>query len=246
MSSDTLKAEKEQRVSAALLVAFAALLLAMMVVELIMVGSSSGAQTSYNDFVQNASLSYVMSLFLAYLVIGILGFVGTLGLVRTYGGGTGLLGDVARYSCALYFFSSYWLWSTTWIVQHKITLLTSRPTTPPEWLLQIYEASDALWSFGSWAAMGPSFVLFVSVGLLLLRGARQLPRWAGWGFIVLAVSQFLGLAFVGARGFGVANAGHLNFATLNDWVFTLGRVVVFLLAAASLYSERGVFVRTRR
>ncbi len=236
------KSERERQISAVLLVAYAALMLGLVILEFALVEGRPIRMTLQGEFLEKSSLSYVMSLFLAYLVIGGLGFVGTIGLVRTYGSGAGLLADVATYSAVAYFVTSYWLWSAVWIVQHKITLLTTNPTNPDEWLLHIFDASNALWALPAWGSFGAALTMFVSVGLLLLRGARQLPQWSGWGFLVLAVSQFASLVYVGLRGFGVSGP----FAFYNDTLLTFGRIAVFVMAAAALYGEEGLFVRTRR
>ena len=242
MSRDS-RSEREQQVSAVLLVAFAALLLTMVILEAILISSRPTVQTVHADFVQKASLSFVMPLFLLYLVIGGLGLVGTLGLVRVYGT-SGLARDAVQFAAAGYFVIGYWLWAATWIVQHRITRLAVIPTSPPDWLLQIYDASDSLWAFGGWGSLGPGIILFAGLALMLTRSSRVLPRSAGILFGVLAVSQFLGLAYFGVRGFG--GDGGFDFPFLNDLVFTAGRIVAYLLAAAALYTEKGIFVRSTR
>ncbi len=241
--SSQIRSEREQQISAVLLVAFAALLLAMVIIEAILLGMSPTAHTLHADFVQKANLSYVMPLFLLYLVVGGLGLVGTLGLVRAYGA-SGLARDAVQFAAAGYFVIGYWLWAATWIVQHRITRLAPIPTSPPDWVLQVYDASDSLWSLGGWGALGPGMILFAGLALMLTRSSRLLPRSAGILFGVLAASQFLGLAYFGVRGFG--GDGGFDFPFLNDLVFTVGRIVAYLLAAAALYTEKGIFVRSTR
>jgi hypothetical protein len=241
-----LRGERERQVSAVLLVTYAALMLAMIVIELAMLSARDEPYNVTTDFAQKADLSYVMSLFLAYLVIGAVGLIGTIGLIRTYGQGTGLVHDVARFMAITYFFCSYWLWSAMWIVQHKLTLLADTPTNPPEWVIQVFSASDAFWSIASWGAIGPSLLMFVALGMILLRGARPICRWSGYGFLALAASQFLSLAYVGVRGFGLADVGRMSFSFLNDMFFTFGRIAVYLAAASSLFTEKGILLRSHR
>lgn len=220
----------------------------MVVWEFILETGSPGLRTLDQYFLERSSLHNIMPLFLTYLVMGAAGFVGSIGLVHTYGAGQGLIAETVKLSAAIYFFCSYWLWSATWIVQHKITLLAENPASPSDDLLQIFAASDALWSLAGWGSFGPGIVLYAGAAWLLSRGARMLPRAAAGLMAALAVSQFLSFLFVGLRGFGVTNVegAGFDFAFLNDILFTVGRILAFLFAAAALYTEKGIFVRSRR
>lgn len=228
-----------------LLIIFASLLLGALIVELILI-TNAERNTLWSDFVSKSSLSFVMPYFLAYLVIGATGLAGTVGLIQVYGQGQGLLAELTRLAALAYFTVSYWLWSAMWIVEYKLTLLAESPTTPPDWVLQIYSASDALWALPSWGGLGPSIVLFAGLAWLLSRGARRLPRAAALAFAILATSQFAGLVYVGISGGALANTGAADFAFYNDAVFNIGRVVAFVLAAAAVVSEKGIFQRTTR
>lgn len=237
----SLKSLRDQQVAAVTLVGYAALLLGMVLIEAILVAARPGHYTLHSDFVEKARVSFVMPLFMVYLVIGGLGLAGTLGVIRMYGTG-GLATDLVKASATAYFAIGYWLWGATWIVQHKITLLSESPTNPPDWLLQIYDASDALWSLASWGALGPQIVLYAGLGLMLWRGSRRLPRIAAILFGVLAASQMTEFVLFGLRGFNSFG----RFELVNDIVFAVARIAAALLAAAALYTEKGVFVRTSR
>lgn len=238
--------ESERQVSGVLLIVFASLLLGMVLLETILVTTQPRPMTLSSDFVEKGNLNTVIPLFLAYLVMGGLGFVGTLGVIQVYGQAGRLAVEVVRLSSLAYFLTSYWLWAAVWMVQYKITLLTDRPTQPPEWLLNIYQASDALWALPSWGSLGPAVVLFSGMGLLLLRGARLLPRFTGWLFLTLAASKIADLVLVGVRGGALGNTGGFDFAFMNDLFFALGQIAAFILAGLSVYTERGIFVRERK
>ena len=240
------RSEKEQQIAAVLLVIFASLLLGMVLLEFLLVGTNPLKLTLGGDFLNKSRMDYVMPLFIGYLVIGAAGFIGTLGLVAVYGPEGRLETEVVKLSALGYFLSTYWLWSAVFMVQHKITLLTDKPTDPPEWLLQIYDASDALWALPSWGSLGCSLLLYGGLWLLLGRGATLLPRVASWAFLALAVSRFLNLIYVGTRGSGVVNRGGFDFAMLNDSFFMIVQVLAFFLAGAALFKEKGVFKRQSR
>lgn len=231
------RSEREQRIAAVLLVTFASLLLGMVLIEFLLVGTNPLKLTLGGDFLNKSRMVYVMPLFIGYLVIGAVAVYGPEGRLET---------EVVKFSALGYFLSIFWLWSAVFLVQHKITLLTDKPTDPPEWLLQIYDASDALWALPSWGSLGCSLLLYGGLWLLLGRGATLLPRVASWAFLSLAVSCFLNLIYVGTRGSGVANRGGFDFGMLNDGFFTIVQVVAFFLAGAALFKEKGVFQRRSR
>jgi hypothetical protein len=235
------RSEQERQVAAACLIVFATLLLGMLVLEFIML-RFLGEPTMEMDFETKANLGFIMPYFLAYLIIGGVGLVGTVGLVQTYGSGSGnkLVTDVVKLSALGYFVTYYWMWSAMWIVQHKITLLTDVPTAAPEWLIHGYSTADAFWSLPAWGGLGPSVVLFGGMAWLLSRGAQLLPRITAVLFGLLAASQLANLVYIGLRGF---HGGGL-FLLANDALFTGGRILGFLLAGAALYAEKGVFART--
>ncbi|MBP7146288.1 MAG: hypothetical protein KBD01_02000 [Acidobacteria bacterium] len=235
----------ERQVSGVLLIVFASLLVGMVLLDLVLNFTTPG-ETVHSQFVREASLSHVMPMFLAYLVVGAAGFWGTVGLVETYGQSLRLTPEVVRLSALAYFLVSYWLWSAVMIVRHKITLLTDIPTNPPDWLLQIFDASDALYALGGWGSFGPAIVLFVGLWWLLTRGARLLPRVAGWFFLAIAIGRFLSLVYIGVGGFQVANIAGMNPAYVIDVLTMLAQIVGFLLAGAAVYTEKGVFVRSHR
>ena len=237
--------EKERQISAVLLVVFASLTLGMLIVELILVTNTT-PNTTWTDFVSKSNISFVMPYFLAYLVIGAAGFTGTVGLIQVYGQGQSLLAEIVRLAALAYFTVSYWLWSAVWIVEHKITLLTDTPTAAPEWLLRIYDAADALWALPSWGAIGPALLMFGGLAWLLNRGVTLLARSAAVLFALLAVSRFVDLVYVGVTSGTVANTGAIDFAFVNDMLFAARRIAAFLLTAAALFVEKGVFQRRTR
>lgn len=237
--------EKERQTAAVLLVVFASLLFAAMILEVMLI-TNSDRNTLWTDFVSKSSLSFVMPYFLAYLVIGGAGLAGTVGLILVYGQGVGYLAELTRLAALAYFTISYWLWSAVWIVEHKLTLLAETPTDPPEWVLNAYAASDALWALPSWGSLGPAIGMFSGLAWLLWRGARLLPRAAAVAFGLMAASRFLSLIYVGITGGALGNTGDADFAFYNDAAFNVGRIVAFLLAAAALVSEKGVFSRSSR
>ena len=234
----------ERQFSAVALVVFAFLQLAMVLLELIL--AKALPLTLAADFLQKAKISSVVFYFLVYLVTGAAGFVGVLGLVQVYTQSQRLVGEVARLTALAYFTVTYWLWSATWIVQYKITLLTDKPTDPPQWLLRTFAASDSLWSLTSWGGIGPSILLFACLGWLLWRGARRLPKTASVLFYALAVSRFADIVYIGASGTTVGNVAGYDFAFLNDVFFAGARILAFVFAGIALYTEKGVFVRTHR
>lgn len=237
----------ERQIAGFLLIILATGLLLMVLIETFLVTSSPIPLTLHSDFIQKARLDFVLPKFLAYMVMGGLGLVGTLGVVQIYGhGGARLTNEVVRLAGLAYFVTSFWLWSAVWMVQYKITLLAEGPTQPPEWLIQIYQASDALWALPSWGSLGPAIVFFAGMGILLLRGARLLPRVAGGVFIALAVSKFADLVLVGVRGGAIGNTGGMDFAFLNDIFFAIGQIIAFILAGLSVHSERGIFMREQK
>ncbi len=234
----------ERQFAAVALIVFAFLQFGMVLLELIL--AKALPLTLAADFLEKAKVSSVVFYFLVYLVTGAAGFVGVLGLVQVYQQSRRLVGEVARLSALGYFLSAYWLWSATWIVQYKVTLLTDKPTDPPDWLLRIFAASDALWSLPSWGGIGPSILLFACLGWLLWRGSRRLPKAASVLFYALAVSRFADIVYIGASGATVANVAGYDFAFYNDVFFAGGRILAFVFAGAALYTEKGVFVRTHR
>lgn len=238
-------AQSGKKVAASCLIVFAALLLAMVILELIMV-TAPGKFNLEADFLQKSNLQFIMPYFLVYLVIGGLGLIGVVGLVQTYGAShhVRLTAKVVQLAALAYFAINYWLWSAMWIVQHKITLLTSRPTAPEEWVLHAFDAADAFWSLAGWGGVGPSILLFGGLALLMMRGVTLLPKAAAGAFAVAAIVQLISLIYVGLRGVGVTNQG--EFSLLLDVILVLARISAFLLAGAALYSEKGVFVRTDR
>jgi hypothetical protein len=241
----TRRADQEKQVSTVMLVVFATGLLGMLIVEMIL-ATSATRYTLITDFTSKANLANVLPYFFAYLVLGGAGLAGTLGLVQVYGQGAGLVTEFVRYCAVAYFAIRYWLWSAVWIVQHKVTLLTDQPTNPPDELLTIYDAFDAVWALPSWGGIGPAVFLFAGVAWLLNRGARLLPRLGAALFALLALSQLLSLVLIGMSGAVIVNTSSASFAFFNDAAFNVGRVVAFIVAAAALISERGVFRRTRR
>jgi hypothetical protein len=237
------RSEQEKRVAAACLVIFGTLLLGMMVLEVVM-WQYLGEPNAEVDFARKASLGFVMPYFLIYLVVGGVGLVGVVGLVQVYGSSSGnkLATDVVKLSAIGYFGITYWLWSAMWIVQHRITLLAEIPTNAPEWVIQGYEVADAFRALPSWGGLGPSIVLFGGLAWLLARGARLLPRAAALVFLLLAASQLASLVYLGVRGFEAQS----YFLWAIDIFFNFGRVVAFLLAAAALFTEKGIFARKTR
>ncbi|UCF66677.1 MAG: hypothetical protein JSV80_12905 [Acidobacteriota bacterium] len=237
------RSEQERAVSATCLVVFAAFLLAMMLWNTIWYTIPT-RYTLHAEFLERANAPHVMGMFLAYLVISAVGFVGVLGLVQTYGSGVGLIADVVRLSGLAFFVTNYWLWAAVFVVQHRITLLTDRPSNPPEWLLQVFDASSSLWALPSWGAITPSILFYLGCAWLLLRSSRLLPRIAAAVFALLAVSQLLVLVYAGLRGLQFYNLGGFTFAYINDLLYTGGQVVGYLFAGAAMLTERGIFSRT--
>jgi hypothetical protein len=237
--------ELERQVASVLLAVFASLLLGLTLLEVILTTNAPRA-TVWSDFIEKSNIGFVMPYFLAYLVIGAAGLAGTLGLVGVYGQGVGLAAELVRFSALAYFTLSYWLWSAMWIVQHKLTLLAEVPTSPPPQVLEMYDAFDALWALPAWGALGPEVGLFIGLAWLLSRGVRLLPRAAAALFAFLALSRLAGLVFIGISSPSVANVAEPGFAFYNDLAFTIGRILAFLLAAAALLTEKGIFGRTRR
>ncbi|GAB4369022.1 MAG: hypothetical protein Kow0062_02620 [Acidobacteriota bacterium] len=237
--------ERERQTAAVLLVVFSALTLGMLIFEVIL-ATNTEPNTTWSDFVSKSRISFVMPYFLAYLVIGAAGFAGTVGLVQVYGQGQALLSEIVRLSALAYFTVSCWLWSAVWIVEHKITLLTDTPTAAPEWLLRIYDATGALWALPSWGSLGPAIVTFAGLAWLLNRGVTLLARSSAALFALLAVSRIVDLVYLGVTEGNVANTGAIDFAFVNDLLFATGRIGAFLLAAAALFVEKGVFRRRTR
>ncbi len=240
------RSEKEQQVAAVLIIVFASLLLGMILLEFVLVGTNPVKRTLGGEFLSVSNINNVMPLFIGYLLIGAAGFLGTLGLIHVYGPEGRIETDAVRLAALGYFLTTYWLWSAMFIVQHKITLLAEKPTDPPEWVLEIYDASSAFWSLPSWGGLACALILFTGLWRLLGRGASLLPRVASWTFLALAVSRFLGLVYVGTLGRGLVDHGGFSFAMLNDAFFMGVQVIAFVLAAAALYREKGVFKRERR
>lgn len=236
----TAEAGRDKQVAAACLIVFATLLLGMVTLEAVML-KYLGEPSIEVDFETKANLGFIMPYFLAYLVIGAVGLIGVVGLIQTYGAGSGnkLVTDVVKLSALGYFVTFYWMWSAVWIVQHKITLLSDVPTAAPEWLIRDYSVSDSLWALPAWGGLGPSVVFFGGLAWMLFRGARLLPRIAAGLFALLAVSQMVNLVYIGLRGFHSGG----TFLWANDAVFTVARILAFLMAGAALYTEKGVFAR---
>src|SRR5512136_2090208 len=109
----------ERQIAGVLLIVFATLLLGMVIIETMLVTTQPRPVTLYSEFIDKGKLDTVIPLFLAYLVMGGLGFVGTLGVVQIYGhGGAKLTNEVVRLTSLAYFLTSYWLWSAVWMVQY--------------------------------------------------------------------------------------------------------------------------------
>lgn len=241
----SVRSEKERQIASVLLVVFSSLLFGMMIVEIILM-TNTGTNSLWADFVNKSNIGFVMPYFLAYLVLGGVGLAGSVGLIHTYGSGQGFYAEFIRLSAVAYFTVAYWLWSAVWIVEHKLTLLTDSPTNPDDWVLQIYDSSAALWALPSWGSFGPSLVFFGGMAWLLSRGARLLPRAAAACFAFLALSRLVSLVYIGVSNAGTANTGQADFAFVNDALFNVLRIVAFLLAAASLLTEKGIFARKAR
>jgi len=171
--------------------------------------------------------------------------VGTVGLLHTYGANTGFIGETVRLAALGFFSLEYWLWSAIWIVQHRITLLAESPTTPPEWLLRIFDASDALWALAGWGSIPPAILFYGGVAWLLRRSARSLPRLASYLFWALAALKFLWVVYSGLRGMQFFNVGGFTLPFLMDAAQAGLQILAFLCAGAALYREKGIFVRTR-
>jgi hypothetical protein len=238
-----LQQEKQRKIAAVLLIVYATLLFAMAMIETIMM--SAERMDLVTDFQRHASLNYSGSVFLVYLFIGGAGFVGTLGLMRTFGHSDSLITDGTKLCGFAHYLCAYWLYYAVDIVLHKITLLTDRPTSPSEALLQIYGAAGHLRTFAFWGSLGPSILFFVGLFLMLWRGARRLPRIAAGMFLFLAASRVLNVFYIILSGSGASSTSPYDFAYVNDLMFAIIEILAFLVAGAALFTEKGLFQRTR-
>ncbi|RMG48213.1 MAG: hypothetical protein D6718_02260 [Acidobacteria bacterium] len=241
----TRRSEQERRVAATCLIVFACFLLAVVLWNTI----QYKLPTRYDlnaEFLDKANASKSIGIFFCYLVVSSLGFAGVVGLVHTYGVNMGLFAETVRLAATAYFALNYWLWSAIWIVQHRITLLTETPTNPPDWLLRIFDASDALWALAGWGSIPPGILFSGGVAWLLRRSSRLIPRLAAGMFAALAALQLLWVIYSGLRGLQFFNVGGFTLPYLMDAAQALLQILAYLCAGVALYREKGIFVRTAR
>jgi hypothetical protein len=241
----SLRPESERRICGALCITFSAFLLALLALEQIF-QSERETYTFTAEFLQMSNISYVGSLFLAYLILGALGLIGALGVIEQYGHKDNVMTHVVRLSGLAFFLLSYWVWGSIYIVQHKITTLTPNPLNPPDWLRGAYEASAALYSISGWGRLGPAMIFYFGLALMLWRGARLLPRTAAGVFAGIAVLHFLELIYMCVHGGGVPILGEATTLDIADRLMWFGDLAGFVLAGAALITEKGVFARSKR
>ncbi len=237
--------ERDRKVAAFCLIAFAFLLVSAMLLELVLVDQTGGMHNLRSEFAESANLGFLMPYFLVYLAIGAVGLIGTLGIVEIYSAGSKsrLLVELTRLAALGTFAIKYWLWSASWIVLHKVTTLTDVPTNPDPWVLEEYSSlSESIFALGGWGGLGPELVLFVGLALLLFRGARLLPRSAAICFLGAALLSVIVLVGMGLKGMAAANTS--GGMLVLDLGLHLARLAAFLLAGAAMFTEKGVFARS--
>lgn len=238
-----LRTERERLVCAVLCIVFSSLLLTLVVLETILASSDTGRYTALMAFQDRASMSYVGSLFLAHLITGGVGLYGVLGLIATYGHRESILAEGTRLVAVVFFTLSYWFWGALLIVQHKITLLAEHPTNPPDWVIQSFDASDALFALSGWGRLGPAMLLFGGLALMIWRSARLVSRSAAVLFGLMAASYLFQLLYLSLRGVAY---GEGDAAYIADVLAQAGEIIAFILAGAALFTEKGVFARQLR
>lgn len=241
----SLRSEKERRVCGILCITFASLMFALLVLELMMT-SQGGRYTLSIEFLEKSSMSYSGGFFMIYLILGGLGFFGTMGVIEQYGHSDSVITRGVRLASLGFFLMAYWMWGALFVVQHKLTMLTDRPTNPPEWLLQVFAASDSLFALSGWGRLGPAILLYGGMSLMFWRGARLLPRAAAVVFGLVAATHVVQLIYLAVHGVGEVAHSSLDAQDIADKVLWLGDIVGFVLAGAALITEKGVFVRSRR
>lgn len=240
----SLRSERERRTCGILCITFAAFMFALLVLELMMT-RQGGRYTLTIEFLEKSSMGYSGGFFLTYLILGGLGFFGTLGVIEQYGHSDSVITRGVRLASLAFFMSAYWMWGALFIVQQKLTMLTDRPTNPPEWLLQIFAGSDSLFALSGWGRLGPAIILYGGMAMMLWRGSRLLPRTAAGVFGVVAATHFLQLVYLSVRGAGVSQ-GSFDAQDIADKLLWFGDIIGFTLAGTALITEKGVFVRSRR
>lgn len=242
----SLRPEDERRICGVLCICFSSLMFALLVFETLM-NARGGRYTLAIEFLEKSSMGFAGGFFLTYLILGGLGLFGAFGVIEQYGHHDSLVTRAVRAAGFGFFLFSYWCWGAVFIVQHKLTLLTDRPSNPPDWLLQNFESiSDALFALFGWGRIGPALILYTGLGLMLWRGARLLPRAAAVTFLAIAIVRLLQLLYLTVRGVGAISEGSFDLLDLADKFFWFGDIVGFILAGVALITEKGIFVRTRR